>query len=133
MKWISIKDSLPENGQRIIFFVDVKESTNEHEKLLSLKLNGDQWNRYVNCGTAYIDTDEKGDFLCRVTWDHAGRFSIFNARDDFITHWMALPDPPETLQQKDTPDPKCPGNCKFMVCPHADKCTALCAWAASDM
>ena len=33
-------------------------------------------------------------------------------------------------QQTNSADQKRPGNCPFLICPFADKCTGLCDWAA---
>lgn len=97
MKWISVKDELPEEGQK----VDIWARYNDHvqrQKKSILDANVKGWGineeklkgwREVN---VKYDTFHDGDVLCH-------RFKK-NSHKDFIvennevTHWMPLPKPP---------------------------------------
>lgn len=74
MKWISVKDQLPEDGQDVLIFID------------------------DFCIAQYIFTPAKTTGRKHIKHHPEKRefdvqWRIFDAED--VTHWMPLPEPPE--------------------------------------
>jgi hypothetical protein len=96
-EWISVKDSLPIDGQPVIAFIDVTKSENLQQKFIMHFLKQEM--KKVVMGYAVIESWEQGEFLSGInkTANPGPRFLHYPNGDDFITHWMPLPKPPEDL------------------------------------
>jgi len=92
MEWIPLQDRLPKDNQLIIFNVNISNSRNEHEKFIHGLISSRA--KFVHFGYAQIEAEDDGKaFLSYISSDIEGRFKIYCAEDDFITHWMPLPEP----------------------------------------
>lgn len=69
--WISVKDRLPEEGEEVLVF---GQYLNDIPKVLGVK------SRY------------KGDQDWKYTWEGSDEWVY---REDDVTHWMPLPEPPK--------------------------------------
>ena len=92
MEWISVNDKLPNHKQPIIVFINVNKSQNLQQKFIMKSLKHCMGK--VDFGYAYIEQYEGGVFLSGYTKTENHHTMIYPHGDDYITHWMPLPEPP---------------------------------------
>ena len=74
MKWISVKERLPELNQRVLVYIP--------------RWRNDCWE------VSFRDKDKNGEWYKEFVSDCCDTFdSYYN--DNEITHWMPLPEPPK--------------------------------------
>lgn len=71
MEWISVKDKLPENGQRVIAFCSSTKKT-------------------------FVALFESNSDYKSVYWWHEGARNALYCVVSKVTHWMPLPEPPKS-------------------------------------
>lgn len=103
--WISVKDRLPESGKHVLVCCEIRPSKKRYvcDGFYASKHN--IASHYVEDDFAY-EYDEEADeyFLLEgwyeviKNWDEYSSIVI----EDFVTHWMPLPEPPKKDEKDDS-------------------------------
>lgn len=103
MKWINVKDRLPENEKDVLIVAEKRLYNGETRRLVSKAFytdgkhhNDDSvMNWLCDCGRDGFEYDEvKDDYMIPEGWWECVDYGEdFFPVDDFVTHWMALPAP----------------------------------------
>jgi hypothetical protein len=89
MKWIDLKEQLPEQGQYVLVSNGTVVAAAQADRDVS------DW---------YITYE--GHTVSEIWWDiaHANGYDVeWDFDEDTITHWMPLPDPPEIIDPSTKP------------------------------
>lgn len=109
MKWTSVKDKLPESGERVLVYW--YESPDLHQTHIceyfregeivrdEVRYTGTPMERLLDAmfGKRGEKTIEQDGFYIYDSVDDTG-LCKWRRHADIITHWMALPEPPEDEQ-----------------------------------
>lgn len=101
-KWISVNDRLPENEEPVLICVTRKYAGREIE-FISKAIHTDGKHNTENSGLCWDTSETNWEFdeMADATiipegwWEDADYLERFAAVDDFVTHWMPLPEPPK--------------------------------------
>lgn len=104
-KWISVNDRLPDNEVDVLICVTRKHYSDpsKYIRFVTKAFHTDgktntEHSRYVwSTWDIDIDYDEEADayIIPEGWWESVDYGDEFNAVDDFITHWMPLPEAPK--------------------------------------
>ena len=108
MKWTSVKDKLPESGERVLVYwyetdlhqTHICEYFREGEIVRDeVRYTGTPMERLLDAmfGKRGEKTIEQDGFYIYDSVDDTG-LCKWRRHADIITHWMALPEPPEDEQ-----------------------------------
>ena len=101
-EWISVKDRLPENGAHVLLCCEMRRYGGE----IAGKYVCDGYYAEANkiiaggfpdeCDCEYSEEDDEY-YLCEGWYEVIKNWDDYNsvAVEDFVTHWMPLPDPPK--------------------------------------
>lgn len=104
MKWISVKERLPEPEERVLVCVEVKCGDKSYRHIIAgMHEDGSVWRDESSWNFSDIDycgdyDDERDDWKISEGW---WEYTIYNDEEgcypinDFVTHWMPLPEPPK--------------------------------------
>lgn len=101
--WISVSERLPKNEQDVLVCVKRKHyaKPDEYIRFVSKAFYTDGKHNTEHtcyCWDAYnLDYDEKADayIISEGWWESVDYNEEFGMIDDYVTHWMPLPDLPE--------------------------------------
>lgn len=102
-EWISVKDRLPESGKHVLVCCSIHLIGGGLSTYVCDAFHTDQKTIVCNCDDDIdMDYDEETDeFYFPVGWwEVIKNWSDYScvAIEDFVTHWMPLPEPPEGVQ-----------------------------------
>ena len=106
MKWISVKDKLPENERTVLIAVRRQwfGCPSEYYKFVAKAFYTDgkhitEESNYVwDCENFQYDKANDAYVIPEGWWESTDYSEEFNAVDDEVTHWMELPELPEEGQ-----------------------------------
>lgn len=99
-EWISVDERLPESGVHCLISCTVKRINGTHGQYICVGYYAEKFKHLAygvddDCVSEYNEEDDEfyiseGWYEVIKNWDDYG----FVAIDDFVTHWMPLPEPP---------------------------------------
>ena len=98
-RWIPIRERLPENEQRVLICADRKSCKGEIIKIITTAMYEDGIMHTEDSGYVWNDCDfeyceETDDYIIPEGWYEQNMYcEEFGIVDDFVTHWMPLPEP----------------------------------------
>ena len=105
-EWISVKDRLPENGVHVLLCCEMRRYDGEIDGKYVCVGYYAEANKIVAYGASSdyaCDYSEEDDefYLCEGWYETVKNCDNFNsvAVEDFVTHWMHLPEPPKEVEE----------------------------------
>lgn len=103
MRWISVKDRLPENEETVLISAVRKCANGKHWNVVMTafytdgKLHTEESSFAWDCECVEMEyCEETDDYIIPEGWWEAVECGDeFSAVDLFVTHWMPLPEPPK--------------------------------------
>ena len=101
MEWISVNDRLPENEKRVLVCAETKRHDGSIRKIIAIAMYEDGTMNTGNSGCNWDDNefeyneDLDEDIIPQGWWEQPIYSETFCAVDDFITHWIPLPESPK--------------------------------------
>lgn len=100
--WISVKDRLPEN-ETSVFICATRKFENREIRIISKAIYTDGQHNTETSSLCWDsgdmdwehDDEADADIIPEGWWEDVNYLEQFAAVDDFVTHWMPLPEPPE--------------------------------------
>lgn len=105
MEWINVKDRLPENEEVVLIFAKRKcwDDGYKYIRLVAKAIHTDGMHNTENSGLCWNGDDMSWEYdetndayiIPEGWWEDVDYVEQFAAVDDFVTHWMPLPEPPK--------------------------------------
>ena len=107
-EWISVNARLPENGAHVLLCCEMHRYGGEIAGKYVCDGYYAEANKIIaggfpdDCDCEYSGEDDEY-YLCEGWYEVIKNWDDYNsvAVEDFVTHWMPLPEPPETLIKED--------------------------------
>lgn len=100
-EWISVEDRLPESGVHCLLCCDMKRIDGSHSQYVCDGFHVERFSEQASgvdddCVTEYNEEDDEY-YISEGWYEVIKNWGEYNsvAIDDFVTHWMPLPEPPE--------------------------------------
>nr|WP_295681178.1 DUF551 domain-containing protein [uncultured Lachnoclostridium sp.]DAD78525.1 MAG TPA: Protein of unknown function (DUF551) [Caudovirales sp. ctCiv1] len=99
-RWISVSERLPKNEERVLICADRKCFNGKVIQIRTTAMYEDGTMHTEESGCTWEDNDfeycdEKDDYIIPEGWWEQNMYGEeFSLVDDFVTHWMPLPDYP---------------------------------------
>lgn len=104
-EWISVNDKLPESGKYVLVTCEIKLMTSKKHYVCKAMYTAPKavpiyWDTDLDA-----DYDEETDqyYYPEGWWEKIHNWDEYNhvLINDFVTHWMPLPEPPEEVKRDD--------------------------------
>lgn len=105
IRWISVKDRLPENEKAVLAYAETRKESGEirGHVVKAFYTNGKyhtedsvfEWDTDYLCDRLRYDPENDQYYVPEGWWESVRYSDEFSAIDDFVTHWMPMPEPPK--------------------------------------